>query len=91
MSTRLASLMYGIDRVKQRATPLFAAQNITPLQGDWTNQNPEITKFLESHGRKGVPLYVFYGPRDPTTGNRPAPEILPQILTPAIVANAVQK
>ncbi len=69
---------------------LFAAQNIKALQGDWTNQNPEITKFLESHGRKGVPLYVFYGPRDPSNGNRPAPEILPQLLTPAIVANAVK-
>lgn len=70
---------------------LFTAQNIKALQGDWTNQNPEITKFLESHGRKGVPLYVFYGPRDPAAGTRPAPEILPQILTPAIVADAVQK
>lgn len=69
---------------------LFAQHNVTALKGDWTNQNPEITTFLESHGRKGVPLYVFYGARDPVSGKRPAPDILPQILTPAIVANAVQ-
>lgn len=69
---------------------LFTAKKITALKGDWTNQNPEITNFLESHGRKGVPLYVFYGPRDPASGQRPGPAVLPQILTPAIVARAVQ-
>jgi len=69
---------------------IFTEKKIAALKGDWTNQNPEITKFLESHGRKGVPLYVFYGPRDSASGNRPAPAVLPQILTPAIVANAVQ-
>lgn len=69
---------------------LFADKNITALKGDWTNQNPEITKFLESHGRKGVPLYVFYAGRDPATGQRPEPEILPQLLTPAIVAEAIK-
>lgn len=69
---------------------LFADNNVIALKGDWTNQNPEITSFLETHGRKGVPLYVFYGTRDSATGQRPAPVILPQLLTPAIVANAVQ-
>lgn len=68
---------------------IFTDKKIAALKGDWTNQNPEITNFLESHGRKGVPLYVFYGPRDSASGNRPAPHVLPQILTPAIVANAV--
>ena len=69
---------------------LFTENSITALKGDWTNQNPEITKFLESHGRKGVPLYVFYAGRDPVTGQRPAPKILPQLLTPAIVAEAIK-
>lgn len=68
---------------------LFAEKNVKALKGDWTNQNPEITNFLESHGRKGVPLYVFYGAREPS-GNRPAPHVLPQILTPAIVADVVK-
>lgn len=70
---------------------LFTQKGIVALKGDWTNQNPEITKFLESHGRKGVPLYVYYGPRDPGTGERPAPVVLPQLLTPSIVAEAVSK
>lgn len=69
---------------------LFAQHKVAALKGDWTNQNPEITAFLESHGRKGVPLYVFYGARDAASGQRPAPVILPQLLTPAIVAKAVR-
>ena len=68
---------------------LFTAKNVTALKGDWTNQNPEITNFLESHGRKGVPLYVYYGPRG-ADGQRPDPVILPQLLTPALVAGALQ-
>ena len=69
---------------------LFTQHKVAALKGDWTNQNHEITTFLESHGRKGVPLYVFYGARDPASGERPAPVILPQLLTPALVANAMQ-
>lgn len=69
---------------------LFTEKGIHALKGDWTNQNPEITKFLESHGRKGVPLYVYYGPRNPDTGMRPAPVVLPQILTPALVAETIR-
>ena len=32
------------------------------LKGDWTNVDPEITRFLEAHGAVGVPLYVVFGP-----------------------------
>jgi thiol:disulfide interchange protein DsbD len=28
------------------------------MKGDWTDVDPEITAFLESHGAVGVPLYV---------------------------------
>ena len=69
---------------------LFAAQNITYLIGDWTNKNAEITKYLNSYGRNGVPLYIFHGQPN-ENGNRPEPKILPQILTPTIVHNAVTK
>ena len=30
--------------------------------GDWTNGDPAITRFLESRGRAGVPLYLWYAP-----------------------------
>lgn len=62
---------------------LFVKNNVRFLRGDWTNKNPEITDFLEGFDRQGVPLYVYYGPRDPATGVRPDPVVLPQILTPA--------
>ena len=32
------------------------------LAGDWTNGDPAITRFLESRGRAGVPLYLWYAP-----------------------------
>jgi thiol:disulfide interchange protein/DsbC/DsbD-like thiol-disulfide interchange protein len=69
---------------------LFADKNVVYLKGDWTNQNPEITNYLEEYGRSGVPLYVYYGPRDKATGARPDAVVLPQILTPSIIENVIQ-
>lgn len=71
-------------------TELFANNNIDYLKGDWTNQDPEITKYLQSFGRSGVPLYVYYGPRDAQTGKRPEPVVLPQILTAGLVQKTIQ-
>lgn len=59
------------------------ANNITYLKGDWTNEDPEITEMLERFDRPSVPLYVLYS-GDPNV----EPVILPQILTPGIVADA---
>lgn len=64
---------------------LFSQEKVTVLEGDWTMMNPEITKFLKSHGRSGVPLYAYYGRKDPATGMRPDAVILPQVLTPGII------
>lgn len=69
---------------------LFARNDVEYLVGDWTNEDPEITKYLKRYGRNGVPLYVFYGAPDETTGKRPEPVILPQLLTPGIVANTIE-
>lgn len=66
---------------------LFAEKKIKYLKGDWTNQNPEITKFLETYGRSGVPIYVYYAP--PVNGTRPEPVVLPQVLTSGIVKNHI--
>lgn len=69
---------------------LFASQNVFYLKGDWTNQDPMITAYLDAFGRQGVPLYVYYGRRDPETGQRPDPHVLPQILTPGIIRDVVR-
>jgi thiol:disulfide interchange protein DsbD len=68
---------------------LFAEQGVVAIRGDWTSRNPEITDYLAGFKRNGVPLYVFYGPRDKQTHKRPAPVVLPQILTPGIVKDYV--
>jgi len=56
------------------------------LKGDWTRRDPAITRYLERFGRNGVPLYVFY-----PAGNAENPVVLPQILTPATVAAALNR
>jgi thiol:disulfide interchange protein len=66
----------SIDRSEVRET--FKAADVQVLTGDWTNGDPAITRFLESRGRAGVPLYLWYAPGKP-------PEELPQLLTPAML------
>jgi thiol:disulfide interchange protein len=62
----------------------FAERGVIALKGDWTNQDPEITGFLQQFGRSGVPLYLLY------TG-KGEPVVLPQILTVATVLDALGK
>jgi thiol:disulfide interchange protein DsbD len=76
----------NIESTKQ----LFAEQNVKFLIGDWTNQDSDITSYLKQFGRNGVPIYVFYGAPDGQSGQRPEPVVLPQILTPGIVANTIK-
>lgn len=54
------------------------------MKGDWTLYDANITTYLESFGRNGVPLYVHY----PANGGQP--EVLPQLLTPEIVVTALR-
>ncbi len=68
---------------------LFKDEDIHYLIGDWTNHDDEITKYLNSFDRNGVPLYVFYGRRDKETNKRPEAILLPQILTPSILKSVV--
>lgn len=67
----------------ERVKEAMAANDITYMKGDWTNEDPEISAVLEQFNRPSVPLYVLY-PGDLNA----EPVILPQILTPGIVADA---
>ena len=51
----------------------FQQAGVTVLVGDWTRRDPAITRFLESQGAAGVPLYLWYAPGS-------AAEQLPQVL-----------
>ncbi|MET0239652.1 MAG: protein-disulfide reductase DsbD domain-containing protein [Sphingobium sp.] len=55
----------------------FKKAGVTVMVGDWTRGDPVITRFLEAHGRSGVPLYLYYAP------GAAEPTLLPQVLTPA--------
>ncbi|MFZ0791066.1 MAG: thioredoxin family protein [Chromatiaceae bacterium] len=68
------------DSVAER----FATADVLYLKGDWTNRDPQITDFLAGFGRTGVPLYVYYPPGG-------EPRVLPQILTPSIVTEALAR
>jgi thiol:disulfide interchange protein/DsbC/DsbD-like thiol-disulfide interchange protein len=54
----------------------FARHKVAVMVGDWTRGDSEITRFLEAHGRSGVPLYLYYAP-GAANG-----QVLPQLLTP---------
>ena len=67
---------------RQEVADAFAAGKVAVLVGDWTRGDPAIGRFLERHGRSGVPLYVYYAPGR-------APQILPQVLTPGHLTRLV--
>ncbi|MBJ7500260.1 MAG: thioredoxin family protein [Sphingopyxis sp.] len=64
---------------------LFADAGAVYLVADWTRRDDAIARELERFGRSGVPLYLVYAP------GKAEPEILPQLLTPGIVADAVKR
>lgn len=70
---------------------LFSESHVHYLKGDWTSRDKAISDYLETFHRDGVPLYVYYPPKDAATGTRPNPMILPQILTVGIVKDALMK
>jgi thiol:disulfide interchange protein len=54
------------------------------MVGDWTNQDAEISRYLQLYGRSGVPLYVYYG-----AGNA-EPKVLPQMLDKADIVKMLK-
>jgi thiol:disulfide interchange protein len=63
----------------------FASLKVATLKGDWTQQDDTIAAELESHGRAGVPLYLYYAP-----GSKGPPTALPSVLTKGIVLAALE-
>jgi len=71
----------GTDGVKQA----FAQKNVALFRADWTHSDPAISNTLRQFNRDGVPLYLLYSPK-----NKDAPQILPEVLTPGIVLDALK-
>ncbi|HEX8555621.1 MAG TPA: thioredoxin family protein, partial [Sphingomonas sp.] len=59
----------------------FAKGGVQVLVGDWTDGDPALGRFIEQHNRAGVPLYLWYAP------GASAPRVLPQVLTPGMLAD----
>jgi len=73
----------ALDRPEVQAA--FAKGNVMLLRADWTREDPAITQELTALGRSGVPVYALYAP------GQSDPQLLPQVLTPGIVVDAVSK
>lgn len=66
----------AIDR--ETTQNAFRRADVVTLEGDWTNGDPAITRFLARSGRNSIPFYLFIRPGQ-------SPEVLPQLLTPAML------
>jgi thiol:disulfide interchange protein len=67
----------------RRVRDAFALHRVAYLVADWTRRDPEVSALLATHGRDGVPLYVYYAPGAARAA------ILPQILTPSVLLRAI--
>ena len=73
-------IVFGSDDVQQT----FRDQNVAMLKADWTNRDPNITAELARWNRSAVPFNLVYLP------DETEPVILPELLTPSIVLEALR-
>ncbi|MBD3380968.1 MAG: thiol:disulfide interchange protein [candidate division Zixibacteria bacterium] len=71
---------FGSEEVRQRIADL----GVTTFKADWTRRDDTITRALAEYGRNSVPLYVLHT-------NDGEEIILPEIITPEIVLDALNK
>jgi thiol:disulfide interchange protein DsbD len=71
---------------QQDVIALMKEYNVIPYEADYTLPVPEIKEDLDHFKKAGVPLYLVYKPGD--TEN---PIVLPEVLTPAVVINALKE
>jgi thiol:disulfide interchange protein len=57
----------------------FKDHGVAVLEGDWTDGDPVLGRFIQAHNRAGVPLYLYYAP------GAAEPQVLPQVLTKAML------
>lgn len=64
---------------------LLTKPDVVAMRADWTKQDPHITRFLQAHGRYGIPFNIVFGP------HQPEGIPLPEILTVSAVTDAFEK
>jgi thiol:disulfide interchange protein len=70
-----------IDKVREKLESI----NGVTFKGDYTFYDSRITEQLQKYGRSGVPLVLIYSP------GTEEPILLPELLTPGIVLDALDK
>jgi thiol:disulfide interchange protein DsbD len=70
---------------KPEVRKAFVDANVALLRADWTQHDEAIAQTLANMGRSGVPAYALYVPGEAS------PRLLPEVLTPGIVTDAVAK
>jgi len=73
-------IVFASDEVLRQ----FAAKKIVTLRADWTNKDPAITAELAKYQRSAVPFNVLWQP------GKTEPLLLPELLTPGIVLDAIK-
>ncbi|MGA7858389.1 MAG: thioredoxin family protein [Terracidiphilus sp.] len=63
----------------------FADAHVALLRADWTQRDEAIAQALAALDRSGVPAYALYAP------GQSSPQMLPEVLTPGIVTDALAK
>ena len=72
------------DPVVSKMAALQQAGSLVPMQADWTRPNEQISTFLASHNRFGIPFNIVYGPAMPDG------YLLPELLTSSAVLEALE-
>ncbi len=75
------------DRVSlsdPRVVARIKEKGIVAFKADWTNYDAEITQALASLGKNSIPVYAYYAPGVST------PQLLPELLTPDLVLEALK-
>ncbi|WP_245504330.1 protein-disulfide reductase DsbD family protein [Lichenihabitans psoromatis] len=60
-------------------------RHVVRMRADWSRPDPAIAAYLRGFGRYGIPMDVVYGPA------RPTGEPLPELLSPTLVLNALDR
>ena len=73
-------IVFGSAEVRKH---IHDTETVT-LKADWTNKDPLITAELARYSRSAVPFNLVYRP------DRPEPIVLPEVLTPGTVLDALR-
>lgn len=74
---------FVLDR--DSVTGRLQQEGVVAMQADWTTADPEISAYLASYGRYGIPFNIVHGP------GAPEGVVLPELLTESVVLEALDR